>query len=50
MPMVLDENDKAIIAQALRVAVLNSTDYEEITLYEGLLHKLSWKKMVRNAV
>jgi hypothetical protein len=43
MPMVLDENDKAIIAQALRVAVLNSTDYEEITLYEGLLHKLSWK-------
>lgn len=41
--MMLDENDKAIIAQALRVAALNSTDYEEITLYESLLQKLSWK-------
>lgn len=41
--MMLDENDKAIITQALRVAALNSTDYEEITLYESLLQKLSWK-------
>ncbi|WP_078409268.1 hypothetical protein [Priestia abyssalis] len=38
--MTLNEHDYAIIEQALKTAAANSTDYEEIYQYEGVLKKL----------
>jgi predicted transcriptional regulator len=39
--MNVSTNDVAIIEQALKAAVLNSTDYEEIEQFESVLKKLN---------
>jgi hypothetical protein len=38
--MTLNENDHAIIEQALKAAAANSADYQEIYQYEDVLNKL----------
>ncbi|MFX3625279.1 MAG: hypothetical protein ACE3JP_14935 [Ectobacillus sp.] len=39
--MNFDDNDKAIIEQALKAAAANTPDYQEIYQYESVLAKLS---------
>lgn len=39
--MQLNKDDQAIIEQALKTAAANTTDYQEIYAYEGVLEKLN---------
>ncbi|MDG4656912.1 hypothetical protein P6P90_09435 [Ectobacillus antri] len=41
--MNINDNDKAIIEQALKAAAANTTDYQEIYQYESVLEKMGKK-------
>jgi hypothetical protein len=41
--MQMDSNDKAVIEQALKAALANSADYQDIYQYQTVLEKLTNK-------